>query len=239
MATPTVRSSTKSVNDGTTPITISIPAGCVSGDVLVLMVVTAQDVSGDGPVTTPSGWTLLTTDAVNADFIAVNSYWRVADGSEGSSLNITFTVATGSGKAAAFMSCIKDSTGLLDITAHGTAGTGLTLTTASQTTANANELLVFGVSRITLNPSGGTWSVSNGQTIDQSDTTTTSTLGTEYDSLLMSFAQAAAGSTGTFASVLSAGNGLGSNGYYFMVSLTYQPTGFAPAWPGMNTSFQS
>lgn len=84
---------------GTSSITLSKPAGTVSGDVLVAHIGTAN-----GPaLTTPSGWTQIPNLAgiINADQRLV-SYYKVAGGSEPASYTFTtgLTDATAGGIAA-------------------------------------------------------------------------------------------------------------------------------------------
>lgn len=82
MAFPVVKAVNGGFGGASTTHTINLPAGIVAGDLLLVCLVTDAVA-----VTTPSGWTLLLlTEEFNP---SLRTYYRIADGSEGSTITIT------------------------------------------------------------------------------------------------------------------------------------------------------
>jgi len=78
---------------GATSISMTMPAGVVSGDVLV-MAVTVRGGSNT-TINTPTGWTKLGTSTVNSGTtLAQAIYWRVATAGEPGSYPVTFSPVT-------------------------------------------------------------------------------------------------------------------------------------------------
>lgn len=91
MAFPTVSATNSSITTGdpASPHTINLPASISSGDLLIIVFHLWAETAN---VTTPSGWTLLTSDLTTAGTDHnLYIYYKVASGSEGSTLNISFT----------------------------------------------------------------------------------------------------------------------------------------------------
>lgn len=72
-------------NKGSFRLTVNPPAGIVAGDVLLAIV--SSDYAHAGPV--PAGWTLVRQDLRSGEDLAVQSYYRVATGSERASTTWT------------------------------------------------------------------------------------------------------------------------------------------------------
>jgi hypothetical protein len=126
-------------------VAIAKPAGCVDGDILLMIM---DPVLGKS-VTPPAGWTSRGTSGGTSlpggQSMFIQTYAKVAS-SEGSSYN--FTVSAGSGSAKDFISillCISGSTAsYFDTSSNGSNNAYQTsLANAALTTAVANELLVW------------------------------------------------------------------------------------------------
>ena len=87
MTFPVVEATNTSQEAGTTSHTVSLPASIAAGDLLIILLF-AYDPGLGGPpdLSTPSGWTQLydIDDAVSS----LAGYYRIADGSEGASVNV-------------------------------------------------------------------------------------------------------------------------------------------------------
>lgn len=104
MATPTVaaRAQSGSASNSST-IAVNLPAGITAGDLLVILV------NATHAQTTPTGWTRLgSEDTFGGRY--VDRYWKVASGSEGTTVNITLSAA-GVFSAIAFRITGDDGTG--------------------------------------------------------------------------------------------------------------------------------
>jgi hypothetical protein len=84
-------SATSATSISASSVSINYPTGHVSGDVLVMMV--SHIYSGGLGITTPTGWTLLTSQTVG--FILQKTFWRVDDGTLGSSLTVNVNLSGG------------------------------------------------------------------------------------------------------------------------------------------------
>jgi len=93
MAFPTVAATNTSTGGPGTTHTISLPAGIVSGDLLIIFFTTAQYWGKLGTLTDPSGWTRLGTagDGGGFDDAGLTVFYKVATGSEGSTVDVGTT----------------------------------------------------------------------------------------------------------------------------------------------------
>jgi hypothetical protein len=84
MAFPTIQTQSSGGDTAGTSHTVTLPSGIQTGDYLLIVFTSA----GNGAATIPAGWTSAWNDT---DFNAVRHVgcWRVADGSEGSSVSFT------------------------------------------------------------------------------------------------------------------------------------------------------
>lgn len=80
---------TNSTASSATVASISLPTGYASGDLLLVLL----NIQGPATATTPSGWTALESNVVNSSG-TLSLYWRISDGTEGSSLSVTLSAAT-------------------------------------------------------------------------------------------------------------------------------------------------
>lgn len=81
-----------------TPITVNKPASVAAGDLLIALIgITVTGPAATPSVTTPAGWTSIRATTVNgaANTTHGNSFYRIADGTEGA--NFSFTFAAGGG----------------------------------------------------------------------------------------------------------------------------------------------
>lgn len=123
---------------GTGSLTLTVPAGTASGDVLLAQV---AHVSGAATLTVPSGWTPVRTDS-NGSAVTSGLFLKTAAAGEPSAvfaLPAGSTVRMGGG--------ITSYTGVhptnrLDVAATGVTGTGLTPFAPAVTTTTANTVLV-------------------------------------------------------------------------------------------------
>lgn len=77
------------ITTATDPWTVNLPASIAAGDLLVLFTRAA----GAQSPTTPSGWTLFRQSVDDANDDITQVYWRVADGSEGSTMSFDWSAA--------------------------------------------------------------------------------------------------------------------------------------------------
>lgn len=157
-ATPTITPRTYSGSVGTTSVSVAVPTGTTSGDVML-----AQIAYPDGAevITAPSGWTLLMTTSSGTQVTSA-IYWKAATSSEPS---VVFSRPAGS--SGDFALAVNTYTGArLSVPAvYGSAtGTGTVATTPSlTTTGTTTEITHFLTQRQGLFPvPSGTTSLYSG-----------------------------------------------------------------------------
>jgi hypothetical protein len=132
---PTFRAfGTPSLNSGAGPHVLAYPAGVVSGDLLLIQF----RISSSTAPTTPSGWTKLFGPTKYAGTTIYGTvFYRVAGGSEPSSVSITKTSAASVAVMSAYSGC--DPTTPVDVYATADLATsGTTYASPSVTTTKAN-----------------------------------------------------------------------------------------------------
>lgn len=80
------------------PISVNKPASVAVGDLMVALIgITCTGPTATPVVTPPAGWTLILDTTINgaANTTHGSSYYRIADGTEGSSFNFSYTLGTG------------------------------------------------------------------------------------------------------------------------------------------------
>ena len=97
MAFPTVQNTNTSTSAASTSHTVNLPASISSGDLLIVFFGTREKPT----ITTPSGWTLLKNKSNAAENHQFSIFYKVASGSEGSTVTIT-TSASWSGMHASY-----------------------------------------------------------------------------------------------------------------------------------------
>ncbi len=123
MTFPTI-AATNNGNSGATSVThvVNLPASIASGDLLLVFFSNTQAANNAPSITTPaSGWTPMFT-ANQGAFENLTVWYRVADGSEGSS--ITVTIGNGNARSAAWV-CYRI-TGYTGTPENGTASAAAT-----------------------------------------------------------------------------------------------------------------
>jgi PKD repeat protein len=169
---------------------ISYPAGVAAGDLLIIQYMVGNSST---VATTPSGWTLLLGPTATSDGsqpARAYAYYRVAGGSEPSS--VTFAHTGSSGQAGGIMSAYTGADPATPINVSTTAGTetsGTTQTAPSVTTTVANTRLLH-MYWIT----GNTTVTQNAADTERYDTTWAAVFETLE---VADKAQAATGATGT------------------------------------------
>ncbi len=96
---------------GVTPLVVNLPASIAAGDTLIMIL----RANNSGALTTPSGWTALRNASVigtEVDDDSVLIAWRKADGTEGSTMNVT------PGASAKFSAIVWRITGAADPTVN-------------------------------------------------------------------------------------------------------------------------
>lgn len=85
MAAPTVAgyNANQNTGAGSSAAAVTLPASVAVGDLLIIGVVASSAVS----LTPPAGWTSIV--AFSATGIGGNTWWKIADGSEGASVSVT------------------------------------------------------------------------------------------------------------------------------------------------------
>jgi PKD domain len=119
---------------------VPYPAGVASGDLLILQFIA----NATSTPATPSGWTALfgpttTTTYGNKCYV----FWRVAGGSEPSTVSVTISTGQGAGIMSAFTGA--NTSAPINVHAEATlpgGGTSPTMTTPSVTTTVANTMLL-------------------------------------------------------------------------------------------------
>lgn len=165
------RSSLGSSNGGATTIVMTLPAGVVNTDVLV-MSITARGGTAT-TITTPGGWTLLGTAVTSTTNLKQAIFWRYAS-SEPASYTVTMTSA----KASGVIICI--------------AGASLVAPIAAQYAGQANAS-----SATVSSPATGSWSTRPGMLLYFGGIATGTTAGTPLDMTAAANAQASGGSGST------------------------------------------
>lgn len=126
---------------GSTSVTITKPTGTVSGDVLILHIITETN-----KVITATGWTQIDNVVSAGTVLRYASYYKVAGGSEPASY--TINVASGT-YTEGIIACYSGVDNTTPINAHTTAeasGSTSTPTIPSVTTTVANTMLSVGLS---------------------------------------------------------------------------------------------
>lgn len=83
MANPVVASSTSNTATSTT-LTLTTPSGVATGDLLIILCGSEDSTGFSSP---PSGWTLINHASTTG--VSTAAFWRIADGGEGSSTDVT------------------------------------------------------------------------------------------------------------------------------------------------------
>lgn len=187
-------SASNSATSCTSGLTINKPSGVVVGDVMIM------HIGGqNGSITNPSGWTQIDKGAYANGNINMATYYRVVDGTEGSSFTITASLNNSChGVITAFTGV--DTTEVIDNAgaAHSanSASSGTTITATGVTTATDNAMLV--VSMLKSNAAAS----NNFSTI--SGMTESYDFGNIYNAVSMDYGvQGAAGATGNKTSTIS------------------------------------
>lgn len=80
-----------------TPVAPSYPATVASGDMLILIVGITSSATDPSSITTPAGWTLIPNTSLattpGADLLAGAAYYKVADGTETGTFNVTLSMS--------------------------------------------------------------------------------------------------------------------------------------------------
>lgn len=137
-------SSTSRFDGSGSTITVTKPTGVTAGD-LLLTFHTFYETGSNQSITTLSGWTLI--DSYNAQFVTVAAYYRIADASDVSASNYTWSSSGGSDEWSIGMMRISgvapaSTIQASEIDGQTSATTSFTHTTAV-TPANQNSLIVF------------------------------------------------------------------------------------------------
>jgi hypothetical protein len=89
VAFPTVAARATDVNSAATSQALNLPSGISAGDLLIITIQVPQGVPQT--ITWPSGWTQLYNQANGGNNVQGAAAYRVADGSEGSTMTITLS----------------------------------------------------------------------------------------------------------------------------------------------------
>jgi hypothetical protein len=185
---------------GSTSISITVPSGVATGDLLI----TSVNAAGTGAVTAPGGWTQLVAGAGATHYGML--HYRVATAADAAGASYTWTLGSTRKATGSMISYVGVDTTAIGAPAAG-AGSGTTATYNSVTTAVANSMVVLVGSAynagatVTLSTPAGTTSRSNFGT---------SGGGSQVRSFNGDFIQAAAGATGSKTSTVSPTSGWGA-----------------------------
>jgi hypothetical protein len=203
-----------------TSVSVSLPASVAAGDLLVMVIQTS---AGAAPtVNAVTGWTHLITKQTSVTGFAFDVFYRVADGTEGSTVTVTTTAA------ANFQVIVARVTGADTVTpinasASGSVAAGSTAATPSITTTAANCLIVSIASPVSTAtstaPTGMTkrWQDNNGA------------VGNEIS--WADVVQAAAGATGTQTWTIGATTSFATA----VVTIAVAPGAGTPTWQIIGT----
>jgi len=78
---------TATFNDLSNPVSITLPSGITSGELLLMLI--SLDSSSSNSITTPSGWTQLYHVIGSTNLRRAAAYYREADGTEGSTVSVS------------------------------------------------------------------------------------------------------------------------------------------------------
>lgn len=137
LTVPTFRAATTNASDGTASFTLAKPAGVVSGDLLLAVLI---HVDQSNPPGLPSGWTALRRGTANSQSVLA---WKLAGGSEPSSYVFSVDASDVTSGAMVAYSGVNQSS---PIGAHGMNeyGASSTFTAPSATSTDASTRLVVG-----------------------------------------------------------------------------------------------
>lgn len=180
-----------------TSASITLPSGYASGDLLLAFL----SISG-GTATTPSGWTLQSSEAVDAGFAYV--YSRVSNGTEGTALTVSLSTSTQWTTLALAYSGTSTSAPINALGAANTAtavASPVSAAVSSITTSVANTLLLYVVAP------GGSKSTAQTTSLTAPTGFGSPLYGNAqayvYQQAAASMAQAASGATGTITGTYS------------------------------------
>lgn len=196
---------------------VPLPSGYASGDLLIVLL----NVQSPQTATTPTGWTALESNVANSTG-NLSLYWRISDGTEGTSLSVRLN-------AAAYYNCISlaysgtDTTSPINASAINAdttqiASGGGSTSNPGVTTTVANAMLVHtvSISDSVSTAASVTFTVPSGFTSE----VTSPTNGYVTQQNASQMAQASAGATGTITSSYS----ISKASYYTTVLLALAPS---------------
>jgi Tfp pilus assembly protein PilV len=130
------RSAASAVTAGGTSVTVTTPSGTTSGDVLLAAIM----IDSNGSIPTPSGWTLIRTDAANTT-VRLGLFYKVAGSSEPASY--TFSGLPTNSYVVSGINAYSgvDTSSPIDVSGSST-GTSATASAPSLTTTQTNTQLV-------------------------------------------------------------------------------------------------
>ncbi|HUK22511.1 MAG TPA: autotransporter-associated beta strand repeat-containing protein [Gemmatimonadales bacterium] len=124
---------------GVLTLTVNLPAGTVSGDVMIAAIAVRPNTA---TITAPVGWTLIRrTDNANTNQSSQATYRRVAGAAEPANYSWTFSTSTGSAGGIATFYGVNTTTPV-DVENGVTTPSGLTHTAPSVTTTKAYDMIV-------------------------------------------------------------------------------------------------
>lgn len=121
----------KSGGSNVTSLSPAVPAGTVSGDLLI----TSISVDGSHVINTPAGWTAIDNNVVGAGAVTLGVFYRVADGTEPGSYSFSWT---GGERAISIMMRFSNATGNF-VFATNTGSTGAPQAPSVNTTGNTED----------------------------------------------------------------------------------------------------
>lgn len=132
--------SSNTATGSTNSLVITKPTGLASGD---LMVCFLSGNPNGGVIDTPSGWT--SAQSTSSTFVMQKTIWKVADSTDASATNFTFTRTANS----TFFGCLaritgQDTTTPIATSNSATMGTTNTITITTVTPSKSNSLLMLG-----------------------------------------------------------------------------------------------
>ena len=137
----TIVSTTESSTTASTTLSVTLPGTINSGDLLVMSI--AQRQGGSLPAhTLPSGWSeVFTTNLIDQDNFQLthNIWYRVADGGEGASVNVT---SSDNGRSVHQVFRITGDNGTIDVTGYTWQQFSTTPSAPTITTTADDELVI-------------------------------------------------------------------------------------------------
>jgi hypothetical protein len=189
MALPVVESVATGGNaTPTSPLSVPLPSGISSGDLLIVFVSNGSSRTA----TTPTGWTLVAGTSNSGGFYRV--YQRIADGTEGSTLSVTLS-NTANFNSVAFRISGHNATTPVNVSATDNTSNNVVSPSVTTTVENCLVLRMQGIAR------DRTFTVPTSHTLQG-----TATTGGLCDISVASIAQSTSGSTGAATWTVSGGS---------------------------------